>query len=203
MTILDAQTLRPVRDYLSKVDWAILSHFDVGLDGQVYAVSNNYWIPTKENIQGYRKHIHQFGDANYDLVEAEHESGIAMPLPLLIIDPLTGEQKVIDMPSNKQRRSQSVRTNQHNGYVFATYVYSNSLIVFPPGKEPFSFNCGTWDVEFVRGIDQIKGTPYMVISGSKNRIVVFNSETMKPIQSHNLIYGRALHLDVNPNPLYA
>ena len=200
LTVYDAKTLKPLRDYVQEDLNAILTHMDLDDQGNVFAVSNQY-IPfgrgrSKHMIAAIEKLKELTGDEhNYELNPmSREENRVATPLPLLRINPQTGEVKKYYFDNGRQRRSQSVAYQPVVGKVFATYAYSNTVVTVDKNDKADVVDCFQYGLSYIRGVDPVPGTPYMLLSDTNRGIAMINAETMELVRLYDVPVYRSPHV---------
>lgn len=123
----------------------------------------------------------------------DEENQMAYPNPLLQINLTNGEIKEFFGNPMHHMRHQSIDMNRKNNKVFCTYKYSNYIATV---KDDSIFET-TWmkpfGIDNVSGVSDITGTDYIALSGIKNNVQLFNSNTMKKIAEFRVETG-SLHL---------
>jgi hypothetical protein len=200
ITVYDAQTLKPVRDYIQEDLQAILTHMDVDAQGNVFAVSNQYIAfrrgRSQNIIDAMEKLKELTGDDHmYELgLGSREESRLAIPAPLLRINPYTGEVKKYMVSFDANRRSQSVAYQPVVDKIFATYMYSNSLVTVDKNDVAAATDCFRYGIMGVRGVDAIPNSPYMLVSDTYRGVAVINAETMDLVRLYDVPVYRSPHV---------
>jgi hypothetical protein len=204
LTVYDSKTLKPLRHYVQDVN-AILTHMDVGTDGNVYAVLNQYvWDRTPPNdVMTKRKSpLEHFKDAwgtptfNFDL-SAINDKQLAIPLPMLRINPQTGEVKELFTAPETQMRSQSVAANPMSKRVFSTYTHTNTLVVSDEGGETRAIPAFDLGVLDIRGVATVPNTPYILLAGQKRGLSLVDARTLQPVRRYDIPIFFSPHLSIS------
>jgi len=197
LTVYDAETLKPVRHYVQDVN-AILTHMDIGPDGHVYAVLNQYIrLATPEDKARALDVLRAIlGKPEIDIDFHEdtiRRKRISIPLPTLKINPLNGDVEQIFL-GPKQNRSQSVATNTMTGTVFATYLYTNTVAVMPKDAPAFALNMARFGIDTVRGVADIPGTPYIAVGSSYRGLAIVDVRTYELVKYFDMQVFVSPHL---------
>jgi hypothetical protein len=205
LSVYDAKTLKPLRHYVQEDLNAILSHMAIDASGNVFAVSNQYvpfgrgrsfnMIQALQEVEKITGVKHNF-ELNPVMRE---EDRIAIPLPVLRINPQTGEVKPYFVSNNDNRRSQSVAYQADVGKVFASFTYSNTLVTVDKDDKTEATDCFKYGITQVRGVDAVPGTPYMIISDSYRGIALIDANTMELVRLYDVPVYRSphVHFDLN------
>lgn len=202
VTIVDVQTLKPVRHYRQK-DVACPVHLTVGTDGMVYTVLQQY-VPTTPTATRTKANIianirSAVGNRDWPLHTMELEGeGMALPLPLLKVNPTTGETTEIFTSAAQQRRSQSVITHSQSGQVFAIYLYTNNLLRVKPDGKVDAVLATSFNIHDLIGLTDIPGTPYLAAGGLYHGVSILDATTLQPALYVSLPLYRSSHLMVLP-----
>lgn len=196
LTVYDAATLKPVRHYVQDVN-AILTHMDIGPEGHVYAVLNQYIRLKTPEDRARALDVLRAILGHPDIDIAFHEDSIrrkriSIPLPTLKINPLNGEVERIFI-GKQQNRSQSVATNTMTGTVFATYLYTNTLAVMPKDGPAFGLDMLKYGIDTIRGVSDIPGTPYIAVGSSYRGLAVID------VRNYELVKHFDLQVFVSPH----
>jgi hypothetical protein len=188
LSVYDADTLKPIRHYVQDIN-AILTHMDIGPEGHVFAVMNQYIRMHTPEDRARAMAVLRLVLGKPDIDIEFHEDAIrrkriSIPLPTLKINPLNGDVEEIFV-GNEQNRAQSVATNTLTGTVFATYLYTNTVLVIPHNKPAFPLNMAKFGIDTVRGIADIPGTPYMAVGSSYRGMAVIDTRNFELVKYFN------------------
>lgn len=194
LTVFSVETHLPIAHHPVFPKYAIFTHIDVGPDGQVYGINNQYWHT--DYFKGHSPK-HEFGDNEFNLDPLEEKSGeTAVPLPLVIVDPKTGKQTNIFTSSKSQRRSQSIATNFLTEKVVATYPYSNTLLIVDRDFSASTVDTIPFEIEGVRGVCEVPHTSRIVITGTQRNIAVVDLKTMQRVQFFSAKLNFSTHVSI-------
>ncbi|MBI1363611.1 MAG: DUF1513 domain-containing protein [Proteobacteria bacterium] len=200
LIVYDAETLKPLRHYIQEDLNAILTHMDVDKNGNVFAVSNQYVPFSKGGAKGALSAIQKLQEltgAEYDYEldpAAREERRVAVPLPLLRINPQTGEVKKYLISNRDNRRSQSVAYQPQAEKVFATFTYSNTVVTVDKNDKSEAVDCFRYGITACRGVDAVPGTPYMLISDTYRGVALVDANTMELIRLYDVPVYRSPHV---------
>jgi hypothetical protein len=196
LTVYSAETLKPVRHYVQNVN-AILTHMDIGPEGDVYAVLNQYVrMRTPEDKARLMDVLRAIVGPDVPIQiheDAFRRHRVSIPLPTLKINPHTGAVTEIFV-GNQQNRSQSVATNTLTGTVFATYIYTNTLAVMPKEGEAFGLNMAKFGIDSIRGVSDIPGTPFIAVGSSYRGLAVIDVRTYELVRYFDMQVFVSPHL---------
>ena len=155
---------------------------DIGAYGDVYAVTNQY-LPVKGlKTSELKKQIQEHGlphDFAMSTV-SDYENRLAVPGAVIKVNPLNGEREEFLVSETAQLRSQSVAAHNPSKRVFATYVYSNKLIVIDEEKKAVSaVNAFDYGIQKLRGVSAIPNSDFIAIADQERGIVIVNAKTLK------------------------
>jgi hypothetical protein len=198
VTILDVETLKPVREYSSDLN-AVLTHISINAAGEAIVTPvQSLRVGTKGQIKTAIRLLKEEWnvDANnipYVQPDAFAVHQIYPPTPLLKINLYTGKQKEI-LVDNSQCRAQSTACNMQTGALFATYVHHHTLKVLPKNGKPLSVSTMPWGIQHPRGVTDIPGTPYIAVSGEEHGIAIVHAETFEKVKYYDVPLFRNTHL---------
>jgi hypothetical protein len=196
LSIFDINNLEPVDHIFSPLKDAILTHFDIDSSGNAYIVSNQYWLNSTRNPANFQEYPQAFGDKNFKLSKDEANGNIAIPTPLIKIHIPSRSVETIFTHSSSQRRSQSVATNQLTQKTYATYPYSNTIIVSHPqsgSKVLFAKDLG---LNQVRGVSEVPNTTLVIFSDVYENLAVLDSANEKKTDFFTGDFKKGAHVYV-------
>ncbi|MBK7845723.1 MAG: DUF1513 domain-containing protein [Bdellovibrionales bacterium] len=194
LSVFSVETNLPIVHHSVTPNYAIFTHMDIGSDGLVYGVNNQYW-----HTDFFKKNRpeHEFGDNDFTLDPLEERKDqVAVPLPLVIIDPATGKQTDIFTSSKTQRRSQSIATNFLMEKVIATYPYSHTILVVNRDFSASTFDTRSFGISGVRGVCEIPFTSKIVITGTEENIAVIDLKSMERVQFFPAKLNASIHVSI-------
>ncbi|MBI1363478.1 MAG: DUF1513 domain-containing protein [Proteobacteria bacterium] len=207
LAVIDLET-RKVSKQIDNGLSGMLTHMDIGTDGNVYAVLSQF--------MGYLPD----GDIESNIHAADSRLKVAMgitrdwplsramvddwrydfPMPILKINTQTEEIKTIYTKPGFHLRCQSVATHQKSQKVFVTAHYSNVLMVQDIATgQTTAYDGKTFGVHDMRGVCEIPGTPYIALAGVTENIVLIDTNDMKMKKFFGVPVYQATHVVYLPD----
>jgi hypothetical protein len=205
LAIYDAGTLKTKRRYAQDGFDAMLTHMSITPDGEAYCVLTQYFSappdatlsPAQQQAGALAIVTKVLGHApDFEiLAQGVAEGRIAMPLPVLRINTQNGAREVLMVERNGQLRSQSVACNQTTSVAAAVYFHSNTLFVQKPGAEPVLISGKKLGLEKMRGVAEIRGTPFLAVTGSERGAIILDTRSLEVAARYATTNGYAPHVE--------
>lgn len=199
--VLDGSSLKQKR-VIEQPHLAAMYHLDVDRDGLVYAVlQQNLDFGPGEQNPDYADHVTRlmretYPKRDWPISRLEFEEKLVnVALPMLRIDPATSEIKEYFTSAKTQRRSQSVAVHPKSGKVFATYVWSNTLLVYDPHSQLHTTVSGAeLGVDEIAGVCDIPSTNCIAVNGMYRGISIVDTSSMKVMAHYPVDHYRSSHI---------
>jgi hypothetical protein len=196
LSIMDLNKFEIVKEVHQSID-AIYTHMDVGYKGDAYVVSNQFFpvrgLSTKQIADGVKRF-------NIPTEIARHPTSLvkrrfSIPSGLIKTDPITGKNEVLMTKPGDVMRSQSVAAHHASKRVFATYAFSNRVLVHDEGaNETFSQDAFEYGLHEIRGVTAIPNTDYIAFNDLYNGIAIVNAYTMELVGNFTARTLKAPHI---------
>lgn len=184
LTVFDAKSFEPLRHYRQPID-AIYTHMDVGYQGDVYAVTNQYIDSRNKKTSEILRKMKEYNiKHNFARSSASASEGrIAIPGGVIKVNPKNGEREEFLVSEAINLRSQSVAAHNASKRVFATYVYSNTLLMIDEGaKKVVPLDAGEFGLSQIRGVTELPNTDYIAVSDQESGLAIVNAYTLQPVK---------------------
>lgn len=205
LTIMDSQTLKPLRHYEQNGFNAMATHMRVSNDGWAYIVLTQYIgfkppellqpgeTAVKVALADLKRLFNQTWEGPIPDVAME-EMHIAVGLPFLRVNTQTGERQLIYKGDKYHQRSQSVAYNTMLDTAVGLYYFSDNLVLHSPGKDAEVITNLQLKLDGIRGVAEIPGTPYIAVCGTRRNVSVFDLQTRQTIALFNSKNFNTTHL---------
>jgi hypothetical protein len=196
LSILDSNDFSMKREYIQPID-AIFTHIDVGASMDVYAVSNQY-IPYDDANLDKLKSIMEKHNMEYNHIIpalAKHDYRVPVPGGIIRVNSETGDREVFLTSDEDFLRSQSIAAHRKSRRIFATYVYSNNLIIIDEAtKKVIVKDANDYGFRAIRGVANIPGTDFVAISDQERGVAIINAITLKKIKDFPVDILKSAHI---------
>jgi hypothetical protein len=196
LSVYDLETFKKKADYIQPID-AIYTHMDVGAYGDVYAISNQYLYYSKlsdEQLAAQLKRMDIKHDHNVSFMSNKSRR-IAIPGAVIKVNPKTGEREDLIVSEEAHLRSQSVAAHSKSKRVFATYVYSNNLVVVDEeAKTVSAVDAFKYGCHAVRGVAEIPDSDYIAVADQDRGVAIVNAKTMEMVNQFPTQLLQATHI---------
>ncbi len=196
LSVLDSGNFSTKREYLQPID-AIYTHMDVGKGANVYAVANQYIRYRKKSSRELKKLLKSYNFQPKNAIPrlSSQRNKMAVPLGVIRVDAITGNREVFLTSNEDFLRSQSIAANPKSGRIFATYSFSNNLIVIDEATKKVTVK-SAYDYGFrdIRGVTNIPNTNYVAISDKEQGIVIINATTLEKIKDFPIYVLSSPHI---------
>ncbi|MBI1362752.1 MAG: DUF1513 domain-containing protein [Proteobacteria bacterium] len=208
VTIVDRSTLQPKRHYKMEEYKASLGHMTVDKDGYLYldAFQSITGHPKNDaDVQEIRKVAEEFiGERTWTLHPDEGVElgrGMMVPMPVLRINPQTGEVKPIWAEDKGYHRYPlSFTYSDKLDRVFVTHMLSNKLFIITPPGDTVEVMDGWEDLGFhkISGARAVPGTPYIALCDFNYGVVLLDGATRKIVARYGVPTFGTEHMTIRP-----
>lgn len=197
LSVYDLQTFAKKRDYVQPID-GIYTHMDIGIHGDVYAVSNQY-VAIPDRKADAINALLQKHNLSHDLslsFMSSRDSKLAIPSAVIKVNPQTGEREEFLVSEAQQLRSQSVAAHMPSKRIFATFVFSNTLVMIDEATRAVSaIDAFKYGMQAIRGVGAIPNSDYIAISDQERGIAIVNAYTLDMVQQFSPQIFLGTHID--------
>ena len=196
LSVLNSGDFSKKREYIQPID-GIYTHMDIGRSHNVYAISNqyvNYANKSPVEVQStLEKH-----NISYNYIQprmGKDRARIPVPSGVIRVNAVTGDREEFLSSENPFLRSQSVAAHPGTGRIFATYLYSNQLVVIDePTKKVIVKSGRDYGFEMVRGVTNIPGSDYVAISDKDRGVAIIDAATLEKVKEFDIEHLTSVHL---------
>ena len=193
LSVFSVETNSPRFHHPLTPNYAVFAHMDIGPDGRIYCINNQFW---KTDFFRESRPESEFGDHDFPLDTLEEKDRVAVPLPLVVIDPVTGKQTNVFSSSKIQRGSQSVATNFLMKKVVATYPTTNTILIVDRDLSVSAVDARSFGILGVKGVCEIPFTSEIVVTGGEENFAVIDLKSMQKVQSFPVKMNSSIHVSI-------
>lgn len=194
VVLYNAESMTKVREFDCPRN-AFFSHFSVSSSGMLYLPTARYARFSQEALNELEARSGQKLQVAFASSHEVYEKRLALPEPVIVINPATGATTELMPEPLKQRRPQSVTWHKESGSVYITYPFSDTIMRINESSGKVSYiaaqELGLYDV---RGITGIKNSKLVAVVGGLEGVVVFDPDTLSVVQRFTDKTYWAIHL---------
>ncbi|MCC7403656.1 MAG: hypothetical protein IT288_04580 [Bdellovibrionales bacterium] len=174
---------------------AFFSHFSVSSSGMLYLPTARYAKFSQEALNELEARSGQKLPVAFASSHEVYEKRIALPEPVIVLNPVTGATTELMSEPLKQRRPQSITWHKESDSIYITYPFSDTIMRIHESSGKVSYiaaqELGLYDV---RGVTGIKNSRLVAVVGGLEGVVVFDPDAVQVVQRFTNKTYWAIHL---------